>query len=299
MAVMSVWGRLGRDQRSPVVNALVELVTEVGLVLGAVVLYFAVRGVTEGDHLEAVQHGLDVLAFERRLGLQQEFAVQDLVLGRTALTTLVNWVYIWAHWPVIAATLLWLHHVRRTDYLRLRNAMFLSGGIGLVIFSLYPVAPPRLLDVGLFDTVTELSHSYRVLQPPALVNKYAAVPSLHVGWNLLVGVALWRATRNRWVRTFAVASPMAMAFAVVATANHYVVDGILGGALSLAAYAAVRHVPFGNGRRGRHFRAVHAPHRRQQRAVVQDEPAHAPAQQLFGAGGVGDRPGDDLPAAGA
>ena len=90
---------------------------------------------------------------------------------------------------LVAVTLLVLYLHRRPIYLRLRNAMFISGAAGLVVFATYPVAPPRLLDGGPFvDTVTTWSNSYRVLQPPSLVNKYAAVPSLHVGWNLLVGI---------------------------------------------------------------------------------------------------------------
>ncbi|MGE0309384.1 MAG: phosphatase PAP2 family protein, partial [Acidimicrobiia bacterium] len=125
-------------------------------------------------------------------------------------------------------------------YVVLRNAMFISGAIGLVIFATYPVAPPRLLPPGsgFIDTVTQWSTSYRVLQPPSLVNKYAAMPSLHAGWNLLVGIALWHAFTSKRVRTFAVASPLLMAFAVVATANHYVIDAIAGAALSLVGLVA-------------------------------------------------------------
>ena len=76
--------------------------------------------------------------------------------------------------------------------------------------STFAVAPPRLLETGFVDTVTEQSNAYRILQPPSLVNKYAAVPSLHVGWNVLIGIALYRAGRSRIVRAFAVASPLLM-----------------------------------------------------------------------------------------
>lgn len=111
--------------------------------------------------------------------------------------------------------------------------MFVSGAIGLVIFVAIPVAPPRLLGEGFIDTVTEHSTSYRVLQPPGLVNKYAAMPSLHVGWNVLVGYILFTTTRSRAIRAFAVVTPLLMAFAVVATANHYVVDGFVGTIVAL------------------------------------------------------------------
>ncbi len=81
--------------------------------------------------------------------------------------------------------------------------------------------------------MTELSNSYRVLQPPSLVNKYAALPSLHVGWNLLIGLAVYRTGVNRAARVFGVVSPALMFAAVVLTGNHYVIDGVLGAAVAV------------------------------------------------------------------
>ena len=159
-----------------------ELLKQVVFVASAIVFYFGVRGLTEGDEALAIDNGWWILGLEQSIGLDWERSIQAFVNDVPFFTTLVNWVYIWMHWPVIVATLVWLHHSHRLDYLTLRNAMFISGAIGMVIFAIFPVAPPRLLvDAGFVDTVTEQSTSYRVLQPPALVNKYAAVPSLHVG----------------------------------------------------------------------------------------------------------------------
>jgi len=165
-----------------------ELFRQVLLVTFAGFVYFGVRGLTQGSPAEAVERGLGILEWEESLGIAIEREAQQLIVGSEMLVTLANWVYIWFHWPVIIATLVWLHRNHRLEYLLLRNAMFVSGAIGMVIFALYPVAPPRLTEAGFIDTVTDLSTSYRVLQPPALVNKYAAVPSLHVGWNLLAGI---------------------------------------------------------------------------------------------------------------
>ena len=209
-----------------------ELSLQLGLIGGAVLLYFGVRGLTQGNESDAVAHGLALLDFERSLGLNFESFLQQQILDNRFVVTAVNWVYIWGHWPVIVATLLWLHRSDRDGYLLLRNAMFVSGAIGLVIFISYPVAPPRLLGTGMVDTVTDLSNSYRVLQPPSLVNKYAALPSLHVGWNLLVGIALFRATSRKSVKALALLSPAAMIIAVVLTANHYVVDAMAGAAVA-------------------------------------------------------------------
>ena len=150
---------------------------------------------------------------------------------------LANWVYIWGHWPVIVTAAVVLYRRRRASYALLRNAIFISGAIGFLFFALLPVAPPRLIDIGLVDTVLERSHSYRALQPPALTNQYAAFPSLHFGWNLLAGIVLLVTFSHLAVRVFAVAMPVAMALAVVGSANHYVLDLAGGGILVLIGLA--------------------------------------------------------------
>ena len=210
------------------------------VVLLGVVVYFGVRGRTEGRPRLAVQHADDVLAWEQRFGLAREHELQQLVVGHAWRTDLANWVYVWGHWPVIATVLLWLALRHRDDFLRLRDALLASGAVGLVIFALYPVAPPRLADLGLVDTVSEYSEAYRVLQPPAFVNQYAAMPSLHVGWDLLVGITVVVVSRRWWLRAVGVLLPVAMMLAVVTTANHFVVDGAVGSALALVGLQLAR-----------------------------------------------------------
>jgi membrane-associated phospholipid phosphatase len=122
-------------------------------------------------------------------------------------------------------------------FVRLRNAMLVSGALGMVVFVSYPVAPPRLAGLGLVDTVSDQSRAYRVLQPPAFVNQYAAMPSLHSGWDLLVGMAIFAAAGSVALKVVGLAMPVLMAFAVVATANHYVLDVIAGVTLALVGQA--------------------------------------------------------------
>lgn len=210
-----------------------DIMIQIVLLIGAALLYFGVRGLTETDVGRAIAHGNDLLRFEGTFGLDIEAALQQSVVDNRVLVTIVNWIYIWGHWPVIIGTLVWLQQKRRLEYLKLRNALFVSGAIGLVIFAFYPVAPPRLLSGDLVDTVSEYSTSYRVLQPPSLVNKYAALPSLHVGWNLLVGMFVWRNARTPVMRLFGAVSPALMITAVVLTANHYIVDALAGASLAL------------------------------------------------------------------
>jgi membrane-associated phospholipid phosphatase len=121
--------------------------------------------------------------------------------------------------------------------------MLLSGAVGMVVFALWPVAPPRLADLGLVDTVTEYSRSYRVLQPPAFTNQYAAMPSLHVGWDLLIGLAIIVAASRLWVRVVGGLLPVLMGWAVVATANHFVLDAVVGVLLVLVSLWLVTRRP--------------------------------------------------------
>ena len=76
----------------------------------------------------------------------------------------------------------------------------------MLIVATFPVAPPRLMDLGFVDTVTLRAEAYRVLQPPSLTNQYAAMPSFHVGWDLLVGIALVREGRRTWTRVVGTAA---------------------------------------------------------------------------------------------
>src|SRR5690606_30895963 len=117
-------------------RAAVDLLVQAALVATCAVLYFAVRGVTEGSASTAVRNGHRILRIESVIGVAVEETAQGVVLSSHVLTTVANWVYIWGHWPVIAATLVWLYRTSRRDYVLLRNAMFVSGAIGLVIFAL-------------------------------------------------------------------------------------------------------------------------------------------------------------------
>ena len=216
----------------------VAFAREAALVAFAVVVYFGVRGLTDGRVEQAFANARELLRIEETLGVAWEVRIQAATLGHDVPTAFANWVYVYGHWPVIAACGVLLYVYRRDKYDLLRNAMIISGLIGFVFFAVVPMAPPRFVLPEIVDTVTESSSGYRALQPPALTNQYAALPSLHFGWNLLLGIVLFQATTRIPVRAFAVGMPVAMAFAVVATANHYVLDVALGAVVVLVGLAA-------------------------------------------------------------
>ena len=210
--------------------------TQALVMVSAVAAYFLVRGATEAKTADAVRNAARLVHVEQLLGLDREHALQALVLPHGWLSEAFTRIYIYGHWPVIALTLGLLAFRAPQVFARTRNAMLLSGSVGLTVFLSLPVAPPRLAGIGLVDTVDEQSHAYRVLQPAAFTNQYAALPSLHVGWNLLMGLALWAAARHWWLKVLAVAGPLVMATAVVVTANHYLVDVVAGAGLATAAW---------------------------------------------------------------
>jgi glycerophosphoryl diester phosphodiesterase len=222
----------------------VRVLRELLVIIPAVLLYFMVRGLVDGDQETAVRHAQQIIDLEQWLGIWVEPDLQRVVLESAWRTDLVNWVYIWAHWPVIALVIFWLVLRHFEAYPKYRNALLISGVAGMIIFATYPVAPPRLMpDYAFIDTVTAQSNSYRVLQPPALTNPYAAMPSLHFGWNLLMGIALVRESRRLSIRIIGFLIPIAMFLAIVISANHYILDGVVGGALVLASLGVSTRLP--------------------------------------------------------
>jgi hypothetical protein len=242
--VEALMGTAERDSRgvTPRRTTLRRLATEVAVIVAAVLVYFGVRGETSVDPARAHDHAQRLVELEIWLGLNVEHAIQNVVSASQGAVMVMNWVYIWGHWPVIAGVLLWLFVNRPDGYREIRAAMILSGAVGLVIFAGFPVAPPRLADPDIVDTVSEYSTSYRVLQPPALVNQYAAMPSLPGGWDLLMGVALITYARRRWMRLLGVLLPVAMLVSVVSTGNHYLVDALAGAGLVTVSLLVVRAV---------------------------------------------------------
>jgi hypothetical protein len=209
------------------------------LLLPPAALYFFVRDLVSGQESEAHSNAAAIVDVERSLGLDWESTLQNKVLHTDWIMSAVNWIYIWGHFPVIVLALFLLFKLSPREYLTLRNALVASGGVGLLCFAFYPVAPPRLFDpVVFFDSLNELSSSYRVLQNPKVTNQFAAVPSFHVGWNLLVAIAVWRASRFRILKVLALLSPMLMVTAVVLTANHWVIDILAGIAVALFGIGA-------------------------------------------------------------
>lgn len=217
-----------------------EALREVTVFAIAYLSYSGVRVLTEGSVHQAMANAAALFRLESAMGTAWEPALQRAVLGHPVLLDAAADVYTYGHWPVILAAGVLLFRYRPRHYYRLRNTFLLSAVVGLVIFALLPVAPPRLAGVGVVDTITEQVGRYRQLVPASLVNQYAAMPSFHVGWTLVLGIVVFQATRRPVLRILAVVMPIAMALAVVVTANHFVADAVVGAAISSGMLVVVQ-----------------------------------------------------------
>jgi PAP2 superfamily len=212
---------------------------ELALWLALYPVYLAIRGLSIDSYGTALANARDLISVERSLSIFHEGAVQDAL---SALHGPLSTYYMVAFGPVVAGTLVWLALTQPELYRRLRTALLVSLGFAAVSYALLPMAPPRLVpDIGIADTVGLSSgHDTGSFGGVVPFNPYAAMPSMHVGWSLLVGIFGFRALGGRALRWVFAAHPVVMAVAVTATGNHYFLDSAAGVAVVLSALVAIR-----------------------------------------------------------
>ena len=176
------------------------------------------------------------MSLQGTLHVDWEVEMQSWILGHYWAIKIMNWVYFWGHMPLVILFAVYLYVRHRHEYYLTRNAFLASGAIAVIIYWLYPVAPPRLIaESGLVDTMAIYDRvSYNAQEASAFVNPYAAVPSLHFGWSLLLAVVVARVGQHPIAWAIGIAWPVAMFFAVVMTGNHFVLDAVAGGIVSFA-----------------------------------------------------------------
>ncbi len=204
-------------------------------------------GATRTREAAALHNAQRLIDLERALQIFREHQLQALIIHNDALMQIFNGIYMWAHLPLIIAIAIWLYVRHRPHFRLTRNALLISGAIALFVFQVFPVAPPRLVPgLNFVDTAAKVSGVYDTVEPKVFFNPYAAVPSMHVGWVLLMGLTIWQYAGWRRIAWLGLALPALMVFAVVVTGNHYFLDVITGIAAALVglvlAYLAERHI---------------------------------------------------------
>ncbi|GGY52290.1 phosphatase PAP2 family protein [Streptomyces tanashiensis] len=223
---------------------------ELSLIAVVYAAYSGGRLLVKGDEASAVEHGLAILRFEERLGIDAEHPLNRLFTDVPALGVPADFAYASLHYLVTPAVLVWLFRRRPAHYRAARTWLMLSTLLGLVGFTLLPTCPPRLLDAahGFTDTMAHFaSYGWWGGEASAprglggLTNQYAAMPSLHVGWALWCGVMLWRYGRTPLTKALGVAYPLVTALVVMGTANHYLLDAVAGVAVMGAGLLLTPH----------------------------------------------------------
>jgi hypothetical protein len=215
---------------------------QLGIFLLAYLLYSVARFVTIGELNVAQANAGWIMDLEDNLGVAVEATVQKGLTG-TWVLWLLNHLYLAAQLVVLPGALVFLYRRSRPLYERLRNTILATWVLSIPIYAAFPVAPPRLADSGLVDTISKQTGlALDSSLTTSFYNELAAVPSLHVGFAVVVGIAVAAAIRHPALKVLAWLWGPAIGLAVVATGNHYVFDiaaGVLAAGLGYLLGAAV------------------------------------------------------------
>jgi hypothetical protein len=222
--------------------------------------YTIVRGMVEGRAGAAFQHARDVINIERTLHLFVEPSIQAWATSSHFLMTTASWIYINAQTSVTLGALAYLYVVHNRSFYFVRNMFLIAMVLALTAYYVFPTAPPRFLpEWGFVDSVSDFTRVHTTtsslsgsvggssLNPSGLVNLYAAVPSMHVAFALMIAWPLATLSRWRIVRGLWLLYPLLITFVIIVTANHFIADAILGALTALAsaagAHAVARYKP--------------------------------------------------------
>lgn len=222
--------------RATLRSAAVAFLSQVVVVFGLILAYHYARALADGETDVALAHSDTLWHLERTLRLPSELSLQHWFLHHPALARIAD-SYYKIHFPLTGAALVWVYLRARHVYRVMRDVLFLVTAAGLVLAFVYPLAPPRMrVDLGFTDVAAAFGQSVYGPVGSGTANQFAAMPSLHVGWAVLVGASLVAAGRTRW-RWAWLLHPVVTVLVVVGTANHYWADGIVAGLLLAAAAA--------------------------------------------------------------
>ena len=232
--------RLRQIEARALPHGWVDVFRQLSLFVGAYLGYQVVRGLVDGnDVAKASWNATKVINLERTLHIFVEPNIQAWVVNRRWLMDIADWSYLNAHYVVTIGALTFIYLRRNDSFYFVRNMFMIAMGIALVGYALYPTAPPRLMpEWGFTDSIAQFMGVPHVEDGPgkALLNFYAAVPSMHVCFAVMIGVPMARLVKRWWARVLWCIYPLFITFVVVATGNHYLTDVVLG-ALTAGASA--------------------------------------------------------------
>ncbi|HTZ86700.1 MAG TPA: phosphatase PAP2 family protein [Solirubrobacteraceae bacterium] len=217
-----------------------DALRQISLFAAAYFAYRLVRGLVEGDANAAFAHARDLISLESRLHVFVEPSIQAWASGSHVVMVCASWLYVNAQTSITLSALLYVYLRHNSSFYFVRNMFMIAMAIALIGYIVFPTAPPRFMpEWGFIDSVSDftgvhVNHASGTMT--ALFNPYAAVPSMHVAFALMIGWPLAKLCKHRAVRAAWLLYPFLMTFVIVVTANHFIVDALLG-ALTAGASA--------------------------------------------------------------
>jgi hypothetical protein len=223
-----------------------DLARQIVLFVAAFMLYNLVRGLVDGTGYKPFGDAMKIINLERVLHVFVEPSIQAWTSNTRWLMDIADWTYLNAHFFLTFAALTFIYVRRNDSFYFVRNVVMIAMGIALVGYWLYPTAPPRLMpEWGFTDSISQflLGGVGHIDNGPgkAFLNFYAAVPSMHVCFAIIIGWSMARLVNSRPAKIAWALYPFYITFVVVATGNHYLTDAVLGALTAgLAALLAKR-----------------------------------------------------------
>jgi membrane-associated phospholipid phosphatase len=218
-----------------------DLARQIGLLILVDLAYETVRGLADGQRAIAFANGQRIIDLEEATHTFFEPGFQAFFLRFDWLTDFANQVYMNSQFAVVVAFFFWLYMFRNDSYYFVRNMFMVSMGLALIGYALYPTAPPRLYpELGFVDTINDYSSvNHDSALAKAFINPYAAVPSMHCAFALMVGLSAAKLSRHWYTRTLWMMWPALVIWVVIVTGNHYWLDAALGALVAaLSAFTA-------------------------------------------------------------
>jgi membrane-associated phospholipid phosphatase len=220
-----------------------DVIRQILLFVGAYVLYQVVRGLVNGNDVAlASLNATRVINLERTLHIFVEPSIQAWAVNVHWLIAITDWTYINAHYFVTLGALVFIYLRRNDSFYFVRNMFMIAMALALVGYAVYPTAPPRLMpEWGFTDTIQQLTGVTVEHGPTSgFLNFYAAIPSMHVCFSLMIGWPMTRLVSSRLAKIAWGVYPLVITFVVVATGNHYLTDVFLG-ALTAGVSGVLAH----------------------------------------------------------
>jgi membrane-associated phospholipid phosphatase len=210
---------------------------QIGLFALADLCYETVRGIADGNDAVAFDNARSIVDLEQGAGLFFEPDLQSWVMNHRVLVDFANFMYVNSHFVITTTVLVWIYLRHNRRFYFIRNTFMVAMVLALLGYLMMPTAPPRFLpELGFVDTIAyyaDVHHDSAFVT--LFFNPYAAVPSMHVAFALMLAVPAIQLVRRRVVKALWGLYPLLVAFVVVVTGNHWWFDAAVGAVVALVA----------------------------------------------------------------